>query len=412
MATANRTAGRQDWFNSNLRDYVWPGALGQGATNSDKEALFVMDDRDNFEFDYYPYAGDSTRKGLGLEVEARYYQWSNVEAEDAIFLIYKIRNKSDYDLSDVIFGMWGDPHIGGPDDWRDDWANFDKDLEMTFAWDTDNVSINNPNIIPGYMGYKFLESPGLANDNFDNDGDGMVDESWTDGIDNDNDWSLENDDVGLDGVANTGDEGEKDGVPTAGDPFDIRKPGEPNFEFTDIDESDMIGLTSFTSPAFSGGVRISEDEVLWREHIQPDRFDTALVQGGDYVFLYGSGKFTLKSQKNVAETELSEAIKRFSIALIIGADRNDLILNANTVQRIYNSGYQFSKPPTKPVLTAVPGDRQVTLYLGYSWLNLRLIPFQRKMILKDMSYIVVPIPDFLTHKPLRILTAINFCLIH
>ena len=52
-------------------DYVWPGALGQGATNSDKEALFVMDDRDNFEFDYYPYIGDTLRQGLGLEVEAR-----------------------------------------------------------------------------------------------------------------------------------------------------------------------------------------------------------------------------------------------------------------------------------------------------------------------------------------------------
>ena len=59
-------------------------------------------------------------------------------------------------------------------------------------------------------------------------------------------------------------------------------------------------------------------------------------------------------------------IKRFSIALIIGADRNDLVLNANTVQRIYNSGYQFSKPPAKPVLSAVPGDRQVTL----TWDNL------------------------------------------
>ena len=114
------------WYNDNLRDYVWPGALGQGATNADKEALFVMDDRDNLEFEYYPYIADTLRKGLGLEVEGRYYQWANVEAEDAIFLIYKIRNKSDYDLSQVIFGMWGDPHIGGPDDWRDDLSNFDK----------------------------------------------------------------------------------------------------------------------------------------------------------------------------------------------------------------------------------------------------------------------------------------------
>ena len=103
-------------------------------------------------------------------------------------------------------------------------------------------------------------------------------------LDNDGDWSVETDDVGIDGVPNTGDEGENDGIPTAGDPFDIRKPGEPNFEFTDIDESDMIGLTSFTSPAFSG-IRIREDEVLWRNIFNPIVLDSTQKSGGDNVFL-------------------------------------------------------------------------------------------------------------------------------
>ena len=348
------------WYNETLRAFVWPGALGQGATNADKEAFFVMDDRDNKEFQYYPYPGDSLRQGLGLEVEARYYQWSNVQAEDAIFLIYKIKNKGYYDLEQVIFGMWGDPHIGGPDDWNDDWANFDTKLEMTFAWDADGKSVNNPDIVPGYLGYKFLESPGLATDGIDNDEDGMIDESWTDGIDNDGDWDPNNDDVGIDGIPNTGDFGENDGMPTSGDPFDISKPGEPNFEFTDIDESDMLGLTSFAQPLFSG-LRISEDEKMWANYIQPNEFDTTQVQG-DYVFLYGSGIFPLRSINQVTDDQISEAIKRFSIALIIGQDKNDLVLNANTVQTIYNSGYQFAKPPAKPHLTLIPGDRKVTLY--------------------------------------------------
>ncbi len=349
-----------DWFDENLRRYVWPGALGLGATNADKETFFVMDDRDNLEFSYFPYIGDSLRRGLGLEVESRYYQWSNAEAEDALFLIYKIRNKGNFDLEKVIFGMWGDPHIGGPDDWRDDWANFDTELEMTFAWDDDGFSLNDANIIPGYLGYKFLESPGVSTDGIDNDNDGLIDESWTDGIDNDGDWNPGTDDVGVDGIANTGDFGEKDGEPTAGDPFDITKPGEPNFEFTDIDESDMLGLTSFAQPLFSS-LRINDDEKMWTEYLQPGIFDTTEIQG-DYVFLYGSGKFTLKSIFNASSNEISEAIKRFSIALIVAADRNDLILNANAVQRIYNSGYQFAKPPAKPNVTMVPGDKKVTLY--------------------------------------------------
>ncbi len=349
-----------DWFDDNQRKYVWPGALGLGATNADKETFFVMDDRDNAEFEFFPYPEDSIRRGLGLEVESRYYQWSNAEAEDAIFLIYKIRNKGYFDLEKVIFGMLGDPHIGGPDDWRDDMGNFDRELEMVFAWDDDNISLNDPSIIPGYLGYKFLESPGISNDNIDNDEDGLIDESWTDGIDNDGDWNPETDDIGIDGIPNTADEGEKDGEPTAGDPFDITKPGEPNFEFTDIDESDMLGLTSFSQPQYSG-YKINDDERVWNEDIQPGVFDTSEVNG-DYIFIYGSGKFTLKSIFNVSSTEVSDAIKRFSIGLLIGADRADLVLNAKAVQRIYNSGYQFAKPPAKPTVTIVPGDQKVTLY--------------------------------------------------
>ncbi|MFK7844789.1 MAG: hypothetical protein AB8G77_05760 [Rhodothermales bacterium] len=347
------------WFNENLQEFVWPGALQQGASNADKEALYFMNDYNNNEFEYYPFPSDSTKRGLGLEVETRIYQWANPLAEDAMFLIYKITNKSEQDLDKVIFGMWGDPHIGGPGDWPDDLARFDEDLNMVFAWDADGRS-DIPGRVPGYFGYKFLESPGLGNeiingvsfagDGIDNDDDGLIDESWTDGIDNDGDWDPNLDDVGIDGIPGTGDEGEGDGLPTAGSQFDITKPGEPNFEFTDIDESDQIGLTSFASPGFAGN-RISNDERVWAQ-IQPGNFEDVPSQPGDYVFLYGSGSFPLRA----GET------KRFSIALIVGESFNDLVLNAETVQQIFDVGYRFARPPNKPKLTAVAGDRKVTLY--------------------------------------------------
>ena len=89
----------------------------------------------------------------------------------------------------------------------------------------------------------------------------MIDESRENGIDDDGDWNPEKDDVGIDGLPNTGDQGENDGVPSAGNAFDIRQPGEPNFEWTDLDESDMIGLTSFAAPNFGGNNRISKDEI-------------------------------------------------------------------------------------------------------------------------------------------------------
>ena len=57
---------------------------------------------------------------------------------------------------------------------------------------------------------------------------------WTG--DEDLDWVAEYYDTGADGVFGTNDTGEKDGKPTL---------GETNFDKTDIDESDQIGLTGF-----------------------------------------------------------------------------------------------------------------------------------------------------------------------
>ena len=340
-----------DWYNANLKEYVWPGDLRQGASNADEEAFFVCDDRNNKEFEYYPFPEDSARKGLGLQIEYRYYQWANPLAEDIIFLIYKITNKSSKDLNEVTFGMWGDPHIGGPSDWSDDLSYFDHDINMVYCWDEDGSASGSANN-PGYFGYKFLESPGNPYDQLDNDDDGMVDESRDNGIDDDNDWDPEKDDIGVDGVPNTGDMGEGDGLPTAGDQYDIREPGEPNFEWTDLDESDMVGLTGFSSPAFSG-TTIADDQRVYDDFLQPGVFDSAnATQSGDYVFIYSSGPISLPA----GET------RRFSIALLIGEDYDDLTLNAITSQDIYERNYQFAKPPDKPTITAVPGDERIILY--------------------------------------------------
>ena len=161
------------------------------------ESFFVVDDRTNKEFQYYPFTSDSSKRGLGIEIESRYYQWANPLAEDIIFLIYKVTNKSDKDLENVTFGMWGDPHVGGPSNWQDDLSFFDQNLNMVYCWDADGISdvSGRP---PGYFGYKFLESPGQPYDGIDNDGDGMIDERQDNGIDEDGDWNVEKHDIGID----------------------------------------------------------------------------------------------------------------------------------------------------------------------------------------------------------------------
>jgi hypothetical protein len=50
------------------------------------------------------------------------------------------------------------------------------------------------------------------------------------------------------------------------------------------------------------------------------------------------------------------------MALLFGNDRDDLVRRKRTIQQIYNANYRFAKPPERPRLTAVPGDRKVILY--------------------------------------------------
>ncbi|MDZ7797855.1 MAG: hypothetical protein U5N56_12860 [Candidatus Marinimicrobia bacterium] len=179
--------------------------------------------------------------------------------------------------------------------------------------------------------------------------DPMIDERRNDGIDNDGDWDPEYDDVGADGKPGTNDLGEGDGIPT---------PGEPNFDGTDVDESDQIGLSSFNYFTPAGDYPMADDDELW-EWLIPGYFDVpSTIQNGEPIagedgdFIYGSGYFPLRP----GETQ------RFSLALAYGRDLDDLYKNRQTVQKIYDSDYRFPSPPDKPSLTAVPGDGNVTLY--------------------------------------------------
>jgi hypothetical protein len=183
----------------------------------------------------------------------------------------------------------------------------------------------------------------------------MIDERREDGIDNDGDWNPDFDDVGADGILGTNDRGEGDGMPTS---------GEPNFDRTDVDESDQIGLTSFEYFTPARDFSMADDENLW-DRLAPGFFEVpeSIVnnkpeRGEDGDFIYGSGYFPLRA----GETQ------RFSLALVYGegggpqVDIEDLLNNRETVQQIYNSDYRFPPAPEKPTLAAAAGDGKVTLY--------------------------------------------------
>lgn len=484
----------------------WNGYFGRGVMNADQETYFKMDDNadeeffasdwkvfsaDSSSFIFVPDSTDLTRKGLGLEVKVRAMQWNNFLAQDGIFWLYEITNKSKVDYPKVAFGMIVGTYVGIlGNEWNDDASFFDVKEDLTYSWDY-NFSIDpsaNPKWQPtptdvGFVGYAFLESPSNSYDGIDNDGDGrsgegnffteldfmprvvslspgnnpnfpanklvlidkktfartvvdvptsrtnfvsqgktysvapgdslkeiinngfdddldglidenpevhykqirrkadgtilfeklnplkyknyftglglsniLIDEARDDGIDNDGDWDITTDDVGADGVAGTGDAGEGNGRPDA---------GEPRFDATDIDESDMIGLTSFEYFVPAGNISMANDANLW-QRMAPGFFEVPTnfvnnmaIRGEDGDFIYGSGYFPLPAGKT----------ERFSLALFFGEaparhqlDTASLYSNLRTMKQIYSNNYNFAKPPEKPTLTAVAGDGKVTLY--------------------------------------------------
>lgn len=190
----------------------------------------------------------------------------------------------------------------------------------------------------GYKSVDYFTGSGLDNP--------LLDERRNDGIDNDGDWDIQFDDVGADGLAPGAlgypgpDFGEANGIPTA---------GEPHFDRTDIDESDMLGLTSFYLYDWATVFQY-DDEAMWNG-LAPGNFNYTFVTS-NVELLYGSGYFPM----------IPGQTERFSMSLLCGDDLDDLVRNKGRVAQAYNQNYNFSKAPLIPTARTVVGDRRVTLF--------------------------------------------------
>jgi len=374
----------------------WNGEYGY-YVRADQESYYVMDDHENDEFEYYPENLPGTdqpdtrpwpdgRRGLGATVKVRNYQWNARLAEDILISIYDIW-PTGKPIDKTVVGMYADIDLHGVD-----LASFDTIDDITYVWDSAKMwrADNSPPV--GYFGFAFLESPGIDNDGRDNDEDGLVDESQYNGIDDDKDWRpwqdangngvwdtedknfnglLDNDedlnanglldyeplydDVGSDGIGPDQDDytgpdqdaSEANGLPDA---------GEPNFDNTDNDESDQVGLTSWYLKAVNS--RQVNDEEFWNIELQPGTFVEEPGWQSDVSFTYGCGFVPLQLP---SAGNSRRPFQRFAIACMFGWDEQDIFRNKRTMQQIYDSDYNFAKAPRQPFLAAHTGDQSVVL---------------------------------------------------
>ena len=414
----------------------WNGRFGRGVIYADQESFYVVNDAQDQEnlgaedmVRYYPrpgqYVGDLKPDvtiqagvpwgGLGLRVAVRGFQWNNPQARDAIFWEYSIANISDYDLRDVAFGYWLDNSIGGDGD--DDLGYFNKDVDMAYSWDINGIGAGG--LPTGVMGFAYLESPGLAYDYQDNDGDGLTDEKRdneptgiigpTDGItdlaafldfykleesdlrehwdaDEDQDWEdgedldgdgiyqsseYAGDDIGIDGVAPG--ELNYNGPDVDGSECNHRpdfQEGvgcEPNFNTTDVSESDMVGLTAFRMFPIPSHAPSNEtfwfknDQAMW-DLVGTDSLEEYTSTISNLVEVFASGPFPL-FQGRVERISMSELHSYDPLAGLNSDEHTAPALYElkRIVQVIYEKDYRFAQPPKMPTVTATAGDGEVIL---------------------------------------------------
>ncbi|MGD8781093.1 MAG: hypothetical protein PVH88_19265 [Ignavibacteria bacterium] len=401
-------------------DGYWNGHFGKGIFNADVETYFVFDDDEDREYllnnNFIPDQDDPERGGLGMQVKARGFQWSQVLAEDVIFWYYEITNMGTYDYEKTLFAQYIDWGIGGHDNSSNNAGDYSTSLDMSYAWST--VSTGSPgNWSPvGMAGYAFLESPGIPDDRNDNDDDGLTDEkrdneptvfiedpdsdpyllnpysdttkfsefygfswqphwdadenanwdSYTD-LDGDGEWDEGepiNNDVGSDGVGPYDSDyiaPDEDGTEANGRPDQ----GEPDFGTLDKDESDQLGLTGFAIYAVHK-YELDNDEENWEVLSGLPEPHGQSLEGVNLANYFSSYLFSMNGRNtyslSTGEAEETGETERFSMSLIFGNDEDDLFRRKATVQQIYNASYQFAQPPEKPIVTTIPGDGKVTLY--------------------------------------------------
>jgi len=199
--------------------------------------------------------------------------------------------------------------------------------------------------------------PGLqAEQNYSNVAP-MIDESRDDGFDNDRDWDSFQDDVGLDGAENSGDEGEGDGIASSG--FGTDLPGEPGIDKTDVSETDLMGVTgTVLYPAGSWKSNSDEDKAVMFKYMRPGKFIVPNEAGENDQWV-SSGYFPIEPGER----------QRIAVAVAFDGGGSDIRYDFSSVVEkqkqakiAYEADYRFAQAPLQVTLTAVPGDGKVTLY--------------------------------------------------
>ena len=285
---------------------------------------------------------DIAQYGLGVKVIQRTHSWNYENNKTIHFFIYDIINirEDRAPIRNCFLSVMCDADVGPTA--NDDLVGFDHGRNLGYCYDSDFAEQGFARI-PGFLAYKFLESP-VATYDVDLNGDDVI-----------------NDDVvNWNGV----------------DVTDVRK-GEP------------LGLTSFKTSNLQSGDPDTEPEkyIIMAGHNYPDVGDQRYAPFDlgtgttpvDQRFFQNTGPFLLAAPGDTlvesvwAWNEGTQSLEwvdtvivvgdtvRVVIAVMMAPDEETLPQVADQAQAIYDIGFILPRPPDHPNVTVVPDDQKVLI---------------------------------------------------
>ncbi len=321
------------------------GRLVPDSFVSDNDIYFQMTDDD---YANHQTPGIYPGYSLHLLVKGESYAFRDSYAQNIVFFDMLIINQSRWNYKNLFIGVFHDFDIfynQSPEEWpdfilseKDNLSEKPINYNLSFVWDRNYFATHFSQFRDtlSCAGITFLETPpSPPNDGIDNDHDGIVDES----------------------------EGEQLGI-TRWHNFQhysyehrngqliftnfLKLPEREKIEYAVL-SGDITGLDSswvrrLFHPDSSGSVRYYFDN--------PNYFYGVDRRDLDAMPLPATGPISLASGDTV----------HFAFAVVAGTNLEDLKKTTRIAHRMYDHGYRRAGGPPPPHVTAVPGDKRVTLY--------------------------------------------------
>jgi hypothetical protein len=245
---------------------------------------------------------NNTVQILGITVAQTGYAYGVDFAKNILFFKYEIINNGQNDLDSLYFGLYQDIDVGnvsgGDPEYADDRLGFDKSRNLLYHFD-DGKSDEWPDGTTGFFGVTFVHTPDING----------VEAGITDWH-----YNAYDDDVDIDSI--------------------------------------QYGIMSSAPGLYNSSIGSRYFHTGTQQIARFDDVNTIPAGGADIVPTASSGPYVLNAGDTLT----------FITAIVAGETRDEILSAADQARTTYEFDFELAKPPARPVLTGIAGNKKAVLF--------------------------------------------------